>query len=197
MDYIDDILSSLESYSSLGTRTLANGARLIGHIPAVAPEAYLHSVFPGLDQTGMARLEGVAGRPLPESLRALYSRCNGLILFNGALSLFGLRDPFLEGDEGDVGQPFSIDIPNLDERPGDAKDDMVFFGVYEWDGSLLYGRPGSAEVIRCRPDSVRPVTSWPSLAMALTGEVKRLRALHGRDGLPLYEDVPTAPDPVL
>lgn len=197
MDYLELLIGDLEKqYSALGERKLSNGARLIGHVPHVAPEAYLHSFFPGLDPDEIRGLENEIERELPEALEAFYARCNGLDLFAGSLSIFGLRDPFLEGDAGEVGQPFSMVTPNVDERPADADDSFVFFGFYEWDGSLLYAAPSSPEVIRCSPESSEPLNTWPSLRAALTEEVKRLGKLFDRDGVKLDEDAPTAPEPL-
>lgn len=197
MNYLKQLIDNLEEqYSALGARTLANGARLIGNVPHIAPEAYLHYVYPGLNSNEIQQLESEIKRKLPETLRAFYAQCNGLDLFAGSLSIFGLRDLFMEGEAGDVGQPFSMEIPNVDERLADADDSFVFFGFYDWDGSQLYATPSSPRIIRCSRKSAKPLNTWPSLEAALTEEVRRLGKLFDEKGVPRDEDVPTTPEPL-
>jgi hypothetical protein len=197
MDFLRQLIGGLEKqYSGLGVRELENGARLIGHVPHVAPEAYLHSVFPGLDPQGIKRLESDIEHKLPGSLKTFYAQHNGLDLFAGSLSIFGLRDPFMEGEAGEVGQPFSMATPNVDERPADADDNIVFLGFYDWDGSLLYATPTSPKIFRCSRESAEPLNTWPNLEAALTAEIKRLGELFDKDGAKRDEDAPTAPEPL-
>jgi hypothetical protein len=196
MHYVDRLISSLKKSSVLGERWLPNGALLLGHVPHIAPEAYLHSIFPGLDADGIGQLEAEIGRKLPESLKDFYGRCNGIHLFCGSLSIFGLRDPFLDGVAGDIGQPFSMRIPNVDERPSDVDDSFVFFGFYDWDGSLLYASSKSPEILRCACNGEKVLNLWPSLELTLATEVARLASLFDTRGVKLNEDAPTVPQPV-
>src|SRR5271154_5424507 len=79
---------------------LPNGVRLIGHVPHVGSEAFLHEIYPPLAECEIAELEESIGRHLPAALWSLYRVANGMHLFSGALSLSGLRRSFARsGDD--------------------------------------------------------------------------------------------------
>lgn len=192
MHWLDEVFSLLHSFDQLGTRQLPNGRQMLGHAPHVGPEAYLHILFPGLKRDGLKKLEAEAGRRLPDQLSELYSRCNGMILYSGSLSIYGLRTSYARtGDE--AWQPFSIAIPNVDERINDADPDAVFFGSYDWDGSFLYTSTNSPVVYRCSRESARPLNKWQSVQEMLLSEVYRLSKLFDRNGKEIDEDVATIP----
>lgn len=74
------------------------GALLIGRQPWRGPLAHLHIFYSGLDEAGVDELERLYGRAMPPRLRAFYERWNGLSLFEGSVSIYGLvrhftRDP--------------------------------------------------------------------------------------------------------
>ncbi len=176
----------------LGVRKLPDGTILIGHVPQVAPEAYLHNVFPGLDRKGLNQIESLIGQPLPEPLRRFYTVFNGLDLFSSSLAIFGLRANYSRSGD-DAWQPFDITLPNVDERIDNANDDTVFFGSYEWDGSLLYMNAEDPSVYRCSRESVEPLNQWSTLEEALIQETRRLDALFDTKGRKIDENRPTTP----
>jgi hypothetical protein len=192
MQHMKEVLSILRRFEHLGTRSLPNGTQLIGHVPHLAPEAYLHVVFPGLKKTDLSRMEMEIGRSFSPSLLELYSSCNGMTLFSGSLALYGLRTSYARTGDA-VWQPFSIAIPNVDERLDGADQDAVFFGTYDWDGSLLYTSPKSPVVYRCTRDSTRPLNKWPSVQNMLLSEVRRIDKLFDANGKPIDDGVPTTP----
>src|SRR5205823_4209427 len=64
--------------------------RLIGHVPHVAPEAWLHAIFPGLTAQQVDQISNYLGVPVPAVFSLFLQRCNGLRLFS-KISIDGLR----------------------------------------------------------------------------------------------------------
>ena len=135
------LLSYLKSWEYLGSRTYAAGTRRIGHIPHVAPEGYLHQIFPPLDADGVRQLKASLDVGLPHSFERFLHRHNGINIF-GYLSIYGLRTSY-KRDDIDVmmEQPFDIVSSNTDEFP---------IGVPE--GYLIVGSFGDG----CIPVSLNP-----------------------------------------
>jgi hypothetical protein len=74
------------------------GAVVVGHQPWRGPLAHLHIFYSGLGQGGIAQIEAIYGRALPPRLRTFYAKWNGVRLFEGIISIYGLvrrftRDP--------------------------------------------------------------------------------------------------------
>jgi hypothetical protein len=188
----DEVLSILLAWEHLGSRRLENGAYLIGHVPHVAPEAYLHNVYAPLDDGQIDFVEENIGRTFPATMRAFYKRTNGIHLFSDALSISGHRESFVR--TGDAAwQPYSIITPNTHERPENAPVDMVFFGFYSHDGSQLGMSARSPIVWRFAPDSATPLNEWLSFDEMLILEVQRLATLFDKCGREFDESAPTTP----
>ena len=118
MDYLDRVHQLMESYDYLGRRVLPDGTRLIGHVPHVAPEAYLHVIFPRLSTEQVAEIGNRTGIPVPVVLASFLERVNGLRLFS-KLFIDGLRRSYSRSGD-DAWQPFAMETPNVDERPRDV-----------------------------------------------------------------------------
>jgi hypothetical protein len=192
MKVFGDVLKVILTWEHLGSRRLENGAHLIGHVPHVGTDAYLHVLFAPLDDAQIDGVESNIGRKLPASLRDIFRQTNGLHLFSGALSFDGHRQSFVR--TGDAAwQPFSIITPNVHERPRDAPEDMVFFGFYDHDGSQLGMSTRSAAVLRFAPGTAKPLNEWASFEEMLQIEVKRLAALFDEQGRQIDESAPTTP----
>lgn len=192
MDYLDRLISSLEQYAHLGNRTLPNGTKLIGHVPHVAPEAYLHILFAPLNERDVRQLELRLPCAIPHAVATFLMRTNGLYLFSGSLSIDGLR--FSNVRSGAVRQPFSILTPNIDERPRSSKASYLFIGGYGCDGSLLYCDTGSPTVYRCSSRSARPLNEWPSFEEMIESEFNRLATHFDSKGQRINPLRPTTPE---
>jgi hypothetical protein len=145
-----------------------------------------------LNDNDIDRLERQLGITLSESLREFYRRWNGIKLFAYSLNIYGLRHSFVrKGDE--AWQPFSLLTPNLQERPIDADDELVFFGGYRRDGSDLAMRESSPKVFRCARYSAQPLNEWPSFDEMLISEVERLSRLFDEHGRKRDPTAPTTP----
>lgn len=189
---ISHILEIVNKAESLGERTLPNGVRLIGHIPHAAPEAYLHIIYPPLNNEQITSIEEAITKKLPDELKAFLKVSNGINLFADSLSIDGLRHSYVRvGDE--AWQPYSMVTPNTIERPPDADESLVFLGGYCWDGSLLCMTPHSPVVYRCQFGTAKVLNKWSSFDEMLTSEVNRLSTLFDEKGRKIDADAPTAP----
>jgi len=177
---LDSVFRIVSAAEPLGIRTTAAGARLIGRAPHVAPEAYLHAVFPPLGEGDIDALEAEVGRPLPAAYRALLRAANGLSLFSGSLSVYGRRTSYARSGDA-AWQPFSVVRPNTVERPRRLPGGALVVGSYRTDGSLVYvGERG--EAIRCDRDEATLLNRWPDLSTMLTQEAQRLASYFDESG---------------
>jgi hypothetical protein len=170
MDSISIHLDLLQEWQRLGKRTLADGTTLIGHVPHIAPEAWLHEIFSSSTKDGVRAIEKDLARVVPGCFSELLDRCNGLNMFSTTLSIYGVRKGVgRKGDE--VWQPFDILTPNTVERPKDAKKSFFFFGGYNWDGPKLYIDDKTQRIFRCSRSSARPLNKWDNFSEMLLARI--------------------------
>ncbi len=181
----------VDRWRHLDARRLDDGTELIGRVPHVAPEAWLHVLYAGLTTGDIDDLEKEIGRKITASLARFLKRHNGLNLFSGALSIDGLRSGNKRTPA--VRQPFSMRVPNTHERPKDAKESALFIGGYSTDGSLLYIDVADGRAHRCARESAEPLNSWNDLFDMLVRESVRISGLFDNQGRKLRENMPTTP----
>lgn len=188
------VFDIIERFRPLGSRTLEDGTELIGHVPHVAPEAWLHIRFRPLEAEEVVMLETQLGRGLSPGHREFLLHANGLSLFSGSLAVYGHRHTYAR--RGDARwQPFSIVEPNMYERPHGSQPADLFLGGYEQDGSLIYTRSPAPFVHRCSRSSAHPVNTWPSLPGMLASETLRLSELFDDRGVLRHHDADLTPGP--
>lgn len=161
--YYRALMVVVESWQRLGVQVLPGGTRRIGHIPHRAPQAYLHDIFPGINEVQIRKLELKIGFVLPESLRSFYYLHNGMNLF-GRFGVYGLRAHFDRTSFPSIlEQPYDIGTPNIEERPGMAPKEVVFLGslseekvlVFAWpDGSIGFWDEAVSKLTRKQYDSL-------------------------------------------
>lgn len=194
MQRFNEILSVIEAGRSLGCRALENGTQLIGHVPHVAPEAWLHLVFAPLTDTEIRELEEkILKRAIPAVYKEFLTLSNGLSLFSGSLSLDGFRKNYIRTGDA-VWQPFALETPNIYERPRDARDSCFFIGGYKRDGSMLFLE--NERAFRCARNSVTPLNEWKDFWEMLVSETARLCTLfddRGRKIDPKGSTTPPSP----
>jgi hypothetical protein len=188
----EQIVARLNMWSDLGAVTVPNGTRIIGHIPHVAPLAYLHEVYTGLKDEHIIDLESQVGRPIPEHHRTFLRLGNGMSLFM-ELSLYGLRLSYARDPESSR-LPLHMKDSNIAERPTGARADAVFIGGYSFDGSKLFVVPEDPRVYHCPRREAKPLlNSWPNLESLLNTEIDRFETLFDRHGKLIHPDEPTMP----
>jgi hypothetical protein len=188
------LLNALEEARSFGYRELADGTRLFGRVPHVAAEAWFHAVFPGLNEEQLQELKGKLACAIPAQLEQFLRSANGLSLFSGSLSLYGLRRDYRR-DVDNVWQPFDLVTPNVDERPKSLSEHWLIVGGYRADGSRLYVTSQEPQVYRRQSGGHGTLNQWHSFESFLESEVIRLRSQFDPVGRRLDTRIPTTPLP--
>jgi hypothetical protein len=187
----EQVRERVRSAADLGHKTLPSGAEVFGHVPELAQEAWLHSLYPGLDDEELDALTDALDRTVPGVYADWLRLTNGLELFVTTLALYGVsRDSRRDSQNR---QPFDLSIHNVHDRPGDAGDECFFIGGYDWDGSLLYLRGEDEQVYRGTRESVDPLNEWDSLESMLLSEFDRLSEHFDEQGRERDPDRPTIP----
>ncbi|NBZ87288.1 SMI1/KNR4 family protein [Stagnihabitans tardus] len=171
-----------EAYDHLGFREGPDGAFLTGHVPHVAPFAYLCTRYPGLDDQGLQAAEEEAGRYLPEPYRALLAHMDGANILG--ITLQGAIGPLVGRSLHGIGQPISLRYSNVVERPAYIPAGSLGIGAINgpWysQGHLYLASTGEVELYHSRLDRVG--ARWASLAIFLAEEIPRRMAFHDDRG---------------
>lgn len=192
---IQHILQRFGEWEHLGTRDDSSGSRLIAHTPRDYPEAYLHAFFAPIT----AAAWDTYGLPLPGQLQVLYRECNGLSLFAGSLSIYGIRAHY-HRDLSAQFQPFDLAshhsecIRSFHPNAEQQFEEPIFFGSYSRDGSHVLTTPYSPKVFRLLRGNRVPVNSWPDLQTFLMAEYDRLDGHFTRSGYLRDKQLATTPD---
>ena len=182
MQYFEEVRTALLKYQHLGMEKSENGTLLIGRAPHVAKQAWLHSIYPTLNDQEVGKLESELNMPIPESYKSfLQNGSNGLGVFVGKFSLYGLRKDLGRTIEASR-QPYSPDVANIYERPKNAKTSYFFIGGYKWDGSKLYIDTETNLVHFSDRWDATSLYKWNSFEEMLVSEIKRLVQLFDAEG---------------
>ncbi|MBS1689402.1 MAG: SMI1/KNR4 family protein [Bacteroidetes bacterium] len=193
MKYFSEIDEILLKYAVFGKKELADGTLLIAPAKFVAPEAWVHQIYPPLNEDEIKILEEQIAGLIPNSyVIFLKEYSNGINIFNDVLALFGYRKRRGRGID-DVWQPYSMIIPNTIERIKNATDEMIFIGSYSWDGSKIYINRNTEKVYRCLRGDITPLNEWDCFEQMIVTEIKRLSKLHTNEGKRLDRSIPTIP----
>jgi hypothetical protein len=190
--YLIEVYDIISQAKSPSDRKLANNTQLIGHVPHVAPEAFLHLIFPPLTQKDVEYMENQLGKEIPVSLKTFYIHHNGISLFSGALSIYGLRENYdRTGDN--VWQPFDLLVTNTFESPEGFKPNHILIGGFREDGSRLYVDNLTGKIYRRSRTSSKPLNEWSSFDEMLLSETIRLSKLFDKKGKLLGDIKSTLP----
>ena len=141
------VVVPLETWSCLGEKTNAMGNRLIGHVPHIAPKAYLHTIFAPTDSEEYNDFEHRLGRPVPSLLKRFLSLANGMGLFVDSIRIMGFVPYQKKFESHPYNYPSNILIPNSTARIKGLLEESVVVGWYKWDGSYASIEPGG-QVVR-------------------------------------------------
>lgn len=192
MKYLEKVFNILFNYKDLGDKILENKTHLIGKAPHIAPEAWLHCIYPPLKTEEIDFLQKEISKPIPKEYDLFLQRTNGLNIFNTTLSLFGVRKNY-KRDLNNVWQPFDIVAPNTIEAPPKADSNIFIIGGYDWDGSYLFIKSNDNSVHLCKKENLKSLYSWNSFSHMLESEVKRLTTLFDKKGKEINPDESTLP----
>ena len=153
------------------------GARIF-HMQEIAPRAYLHTVFPPLNEELTTKAFARYGQYTNSYVRYL-ANFNGALLFGGKISLRGYTRYTKE-----LGAPISLDYGNIIEVPHFLDAGEFVFGalVGETIVPVLTWRLNG--LVRLRHTTTGEVgAEWDSLDSMLVDEIGRLSRLHDNEGL--------------
>lgn len=187
MEFIDWWISFIDRLKS-GFATeeilkLDNGTLLIKNLPNVAKFAYLHKIFGPKDIDRVCEvLECQLNRCLPQELVSLYKYSNGMSLFEGEISIYGIKSSGAFTIENVLREPFDIIPANLYYHPQLLKNDRIIVGGFKEDGSVLTMNLGVG-VFRLNSNSGAVMQAWNSLTEFLdsTTGVPISRAWNNRE----------------
>ncbi len=194
MENYNTVKSLLLKVSYLGMKNVSNSkALLIGHVPQIAPDAWLNCIYEPISLKEIESIEESVGLKIPQSYKSfMLSFSNGLNILGDTISLFGYRFNYIRNSEEILWQPYDIIIPNLYERPKNATHNDFIIGGYEWDGSKLYINKDN-EICYCKSEDITPLKKWNNLLGFLNNELLRLYKLIGDDGVLYDASIKTTP----
>ena len=191
--FFETIVRNIKCAKANETKELTDGTKLIGHVPHIAPHAWLHNLYPVLSDEDIVIVEKKLKNEIPSSYKEFLLHCsNGLSIFSDTLSLFGFRKKIGRSIE-DAWQPYSIFTPNIDERLQDALPNHIFIGSYNWDGSLIYIDTTTNKVYRSSNESITPLNTWDNFETMLLAETKRIALFFNEYGIQKDEEESTIP----
>lgn len=171
-----------ERYDPLGSVEGENGAYQTGHVPHVAPYAYLCSRYAGLDGNGVRDAENEAERYIPEPYKELLRHMNGARILGVSLH-GGIRGSVDRSGVG-IGQPISIWYQNAVERPDYIPVGHLGIGAIngQWSsqGHLYLTSSGEVELYNAKFDMIG--ARWSSLSDFLKDEIPRRFSIYDDEG---------------
>jgi hypothetical protein len=182
----------MEKFSKQCQEVAENGTVLYGRAPHIGKKAFLHTIYPPLSDEGIKFLSTKIGRSIPAHLAEFYKECNGLHYFGDTLSIDGMRTIQERGLDAFY-QPYDLVTPNIDERIKKSTEDSIFFGGYDWDGSLIFTKTTDESVYICSPDSPKPLKDWGSISDFILSEAERIESLFDSKGIRIEKSKSTLP----
>jgi hypothetical protein len=170
------LIELLRGSAPTGEHVSPGGTIRLGPIPTVAPLAYLHSVHAPLDSEAVASLQRELPVMIPPAYQQFLRVANGIRLFVSSIAFLGLRGAVTR-DASSMDSPYSILIPNLQERPARLEAGLFVVGVYTDDKSPLVMHHAVSSVRCLTPDGGAVRATWPDLDSFLNQEIARLASL--------------------
>ncbi len=170
-------------WDRLGYLETDEGAFATGHLPTVAPHAYLCRFYAGLSGPGLDNAGAESERYLPQPYRDFLGSFNGGHIMG--ISLHGATGGQNPREPGGIGQPVSIRYQNVFyTRPEFIPKGHFGLGSmngpYYSQGHLYLTSGGEVELINSDYDLV--ATRWPTFSEFLRQEVSRQLSRYDDEG---------------
>jgi|SRR5450432_906357 hypothetical protein len=175
--YKNFLLKKAEPFKKLGYKIMNDGTELFGNDKDIAPQAWLHQIYPPLTSIEIIRVEELIGQNLPNSLVNFYNEMNGCSVFVRQLTIAGLRKNF-SGSIESSWQPFSLETKNKHERPKNAKKEYIFIGSYSASGNIVYMDSNTEKVSICAVENADPIATYENLFHFLLEELTAIFTLN-------------------
>ncbi len=186
----DEVVATISRWSGNDDKVLSTGVRLICPTPSVAPEAWLHVLFPPATGEDITTVEEALDVSLPTDFREFLVTANGLRLFSNNISVWGIRQDMSRNGDA-AWPPFDLRSHNRkSDRPEGSPSNIVYFGStgrgQSW--SFFDLRDGSYVVGITDRHKYRPEKYWPNFASWLIEQVGTLKVGFNADGTMIPED---------
>jgi hypothetical protein len=187
----NNIMIPLLRWREGGIKELTNGTILICNVPHIAPQAWLHRLYNGLDETEISNLEETV--KLPYDFISFLRVFNGFHLFSNSISIWGKRKSYERKGEN-IFQPHDL-LDLNQELKGEIPSSWLVIGSYPWDGSkIAYDlEKDEKKVFRFDAETGEIYNTWESIFERLNIEIERLSAYFDSKGIEIEEDIPTTP----
>ncbi|MDZ4393309.1 SMI1/KNR4 family protein [Cypionkella sp.] len=171
-----------QKYDPMGFIDAQHGAYKTGHVPHVAPLAYLCIRYAGLDDVEIDKAESECDRYIPEPYRELLRHMNGARMLG--VSLLGGIGGSVDRSAIGIGQPISLRYQNAIGRPDYIPNGHLGIGAINgpWfsQGHLYLTSTGEVELYNARFNMIG--ARWPSLAVFLEDELSRRFSIYDDEG---------------
>jgi hypothetical protein len=169
------------AWSHLGWEEPIEGTLLIGRIPHVGPEAWLHKFYSPIPQERLrTAFEGLRC-PVPSEYLDILGEVNGWSFFSGLFALYGVRSSYARSGPT-IWQPFEVRDANGQERVKGAHPEVFFVGSYPREGYRIGYKTTTGEVFRCARNDPAPLQEWASFSEMLKSEMDRYSRQFDSDG---------------
>ena len=179
-----EVIRTISKWSARGEKVLSTGVRLVCPTPHVAPEAWLHVLFPPLAPEKIAETERKLGALLPEDFKKFLMQANGLMLFSYRIDVFGVRETWVR--TGDAAwQPHDLVNHNYETgRPAGSPAEVIFFGSVERSEWCFFEfQEGKYRVGKTSREIFRPSAYWENFASWLLSEISAMEKRCNSDGV--------------
>lgn len=181
-DYEQKVLTPLKAWTYLGEIKSEADAQLLGHVPHIAPKAYMHLVYAPLNDEDLIKLEKQIERKLPEQLKKFYEFANGIDIFSGGISLFGYFPYERKFKSHPHNYPGDIQIPNVQARIKGMHEVDVIIASYKWDSSIAIIEEDGSVVRYDIQNGGQVVQTWPDFDTWITSEIEHYSQFFDENG---------------
>lgn len=150
---LNEIFTKVLEFNRIST---SDGATLYGEFLWSGRKNYFLEKYSASNSNDIKSLN----MAIPQVYEDFLLLSNGLNFMNDALALYGIKKNFDRNVKG-LFQPYSLILPNIDERIRDSKSSFFYIGAYGWDGSRLYIDIENNKVFRCSRKSSKPLHCCP------------------------------------
>lgn len=181
---INDIVKIIRGrWDRLGCLEADGSAFATGHIPTIAPHAYLCRFYAGLSDAELGEAEAECERYLPPPYREFLKSFNGAAIMG--ISLYGATGGQNPRAAEGIGQPISIRYQNtLYTRPAFVPKGHFCLGAMNGlrhsQGYLYLTSAGEVELINRDRELI--AATWPSFTDFLRQEVPRQMSRYDEEG---------------
>lgn len=180
------LMDLIGSWRRLGSIKLDNGVERIGRLQSIGTEAYMHEIFPPLDNSRIDIIEDKLNIKLHQSLRDFFLLHNGLDLYRFQIAVYGLRTTYNRTTENVfLAQPFDLVSLNSLERPIKEKPELMFLGTIGDDRQEVTVFPDGSVARWEGMIGEKLIARFEDIFEFLVVEAESANRRVGADGLPL------------